>query len=216
MPRLPPVALALLVAWQSTAAQGVCSSHHDLYSCNDDLQCKWCSDKLFRNGACQDNAFMPSGELMCGPTAGCASLRAKSSCDANAGCKFCTSYSQGWTFCANVTSNQRGSADCGKDKPASACSGHKDTYSCNDDLKCKWCTDKSFRNGACQADAYVPSAQQMCAFPSSGCSSLRTNASCDASPKCKFCASFEQGWTFCTNITDDQKRSARCDKKTLV
>jgi len=91
-------------------------------------------------------------------------------------------------------------------------SGCGDEYCCLDSIQCNWCSDSGFEDGICKNITYVPTADWECSIPTSGCASLRTNSSCSADPNCKFCQTFEQGWTFCSNRTEDHSGGALCDE----
>merc|ERR1712217_285848 len=137
--------------------------------------------------------------------------RTNSTCNADPACKFCQLYEQGWTTCSNLTEDRSSSAMCDK-----SCSTLSDMYSCDSRNDCKWCSQADFSGGACKPNSFSPSSAMRCDIPSTGCASLRSKSSCRADPNCKFCTEFEQGWTFCTNITDDRRGDADCDASAVA
>jgi len=94
------------------------------------------------------------------------------------------------------------------------CATYSDKYQCHYNIECIWC-EKQGSHGRCMNWTGRPQAGETC-DPLVGCSGHRTRTLCDKDAKCKWCSAFTQGWPFCSNITEDHKGDANCDKATLV
>merc|ERR1739838_527424 len=60
----------------------------------------------------------PQAGETCDSLVGCGGHRTQTLCDKDAKCKWCTDYTQGWPFCANITEDTHLAASCDKPNPA--------------------------------------------------------------------------------------------------
>jgi len=94
------------------------------------------------------------------------------------------------------------------------CAMNSNKYQCHYNIECVWC-DKQGSDGRCMNWTGHPQAGETC-DPLVGCGGHRTPTLCNKDAKCKWCTEITQGWPFCSNITEDHKGDATCDKATLV
>jgi len=204
--------------------QDRCATNSDMYQCHYDIECIWC-EKQRSHGRCMNWTGRPQAGETCDPLVGCGGHRNQNQCDKNAKCKWCTAFTQGWPFCANITEDTHLSASCDKPIPAhpmaaqdvshpqqplDRCATISNKYNCHYNIECIWC-EKQGSLGRCMNGTGRPQAGETC-DPLVGCGGHRTQNLCDKDAKCKWCTEFTQGWPFCANITEDTHLAASCDK----
>merc|ERR1719507_1870282 len=90
-----------------------CASLGSPEMCHYNIECRWCarSDGV---GRCANYTSKALAGETCDPLVGCGGHRTNASCDSDSKCKWCTSFEQGWPFCAEVSKDLSGGAKCDK------------------------------------------------------------------------------------------------------
>merc|ERR1712129_568174 len=142
--------------------QDRCAMNSNMYQCHYNIECIWC-EKQGSQGRCMNWTGRPRVGETCDALVGCGGHRTRTLCDTDAKCKWCTEFTQGWPFCANITEDTHLAATCDKPTPAhpmaaqdvshpqqpqDRCAMNSNMYQCHYDIECIWC-DKPGSHGRC-------------------------------------------------------------------
>jgi len=106
-------------ALEQQQQQDRCASNSNKYLCHYNIECIWC-EKQGGHGRCMNWTGRPEAGETCDALVGCGGHRTQTLCDKDAKCKWCTEFTQGWPFCANITEDLHLAASCDKPIPAHA------------------------------------------------------------------------------------------------